>query len=68
MENLGKTLQKKLNIEILAINQTDGLKIETPDGWVLCRLSGTEPIARLYAESHSSQSAKILLESVKNIF
>ena len=62
------TLQSKLNIKVNTINQTDGLKIETPDGWVLCRLSGTEPIARLYAETHSTQSATLLLNSIKKLF
>jgi len=36
---------------VLAVRDTDGVKIYTPNAWVLARPSGTEPIAKLYAES-----------------
>ncbi|MDD4004802.1 MAG: hypothetical protein PHW69_06315, partial [Elusimicrobiaceae bacterium] len=36
---------------IVKIRDTDGVKVYTRNAWVLARLSGTEPIAKLYAES-----------------
>ena len=52
-----ESLENDFNITIKTINTSDGLKIETQDSWALCRLSGTEPIARIYSEStHKTQS------------
>jgi phosphomannomutase len=39
------------------VNDTDGLKIDFADGWVQLRLSNTEPIMRIYAESSSMEKA-----------
>lgn len=51
------TIKKKV-MEFIAgadseakIDNTDGLKFVYPDGWVLARPSGTEPIFRIYSES-----------------
>lgn len=43
-----------------AMNQdnTDGLKLNYEDGWVLIRPSGTEPIYRIYSESKDDTVAK----------
>ncbi len=41
---------------------TDGARVEYEDGWILIRPSGTEPIARIMAESKSEKKAKELLE------
>ncbi len=41
---------------------TDGARVEYEDGWILIRPSGTEPIARIMAESKSERRAKELLE------
>ncbi|HEV8050668.1 MAG TPA: phosphoglucosamine mutase [Thermoplasmata archaeon] len=40
----------------------DGVKGYFPDGWILIRPSGTEPICRVYAESRSKDAAKKLLD------
>lgn len=52
-------------------NLTDGARIEFEDGWLLIRPSGTEPIARIFAEAKSEKKAQELLEeglnSVKKI-
>lgn len=38
--------------KVLRQSRTDGLKLEfADDAWVLARLSGTEPVARFYAEA-----------------
>ena len=39
---------------------TDGLKLLFPNGWVLARASGTEPIFRVYAESREQAIAEEL--------
>lgn len=49
------------------VNRTDGVKYIFDDGsWILIRLSGTEPLARCYAEAHSEQELEVLLESGRN--
>ena len=53
---------------IHSINQIDGLKIifnET--SWVLIRLSGTEPVARIYSESLNQQEAVKNLNEAKSL-
>jgi phosphomannomutase/phosphoglucomutase len=42
------------------VDKTDGLKIYRPEGWVLIRMSGTEPIIRIFAESRTDGGAKEL--------
>ncbi|NJF25492.1 phosphoglucosamine mutase [Thermococcus sp. Bubb.Bath] len=44
------------------IDTTDGTKILFPDGWVLVRASGTEPIIRIFSEAKSEEKAKEYLE------
>jgi len=54
---------KLRQLRVGEINQTDGLKVILADGsWFLLRLSGTEPVARLYIESDSEGR----LEDLKN--
>ena len=51
-----KKIVKILKTEPYKKNLTDGIKLSLDDSsWIMVRLSGTEPIARIYAES-SSQS------------
>ena len=44
------------------INTSDGLRIDMEEEWVHLRLSNTEPIIRIYAESRSSGSSEALAE------
>jgi len=41
-------------------NHVDGARIDFEDGWLLIRPSGTEPIARIYAEGRSREKAEEL--------
>jgi phosphomannomutase/phosphoglucomutase len=51
-----KKIVKILKTEPYKKDLTDGIKLSLDDSsWIMVRLSGTEPIARIYAES-SSQS------------
>ncbi len=46
------------------INTVDGLKIDFAEGWVQLRQSNTEPIIRVYSESHDEATAKGLAEKI----
>ena len=48
------------------INTIDGIKIDFEEGWVHLRKSNTEPIVRIYAESHSQSQAESLINRVKS--
>ncbi len=57
-----KKLLEGLKAEFEDANFTDGARIDFEDGWLLIRPSGTEPIARIFAEARSEKRAKELLE------
>jgi phosphomannomutase len=60
----GKVLDKK----VTAVKDTDGYKFICEDGsWLMLRLSGTEPILRIYAEASSEAKALKILEFGKNL-
>jgi phosphomannomutase len=61
-------LLSKLNTKYAneQINTIDGLKIDMKDGWVHLRKSNTEPILRVYSESHSAQEADRLANMIIN--
>jgi alpha-D-glucose phosphate-specific phosphoglucomutase len=51
---------------VVKLNRTDGLKMILADeSWVLLRLSGTEPVARCYVETHSDEDLSRLTETAK---
>jgi len=53
-------------VPVVEINRADGLKLILQDGsWVLLRLSGTEPVARCYVESHSEGGLVELTETAR---
>lgn len=62
--------EDKLNAQfntLSTIDLTDGVKVILDNGdWVLMRLSGTEPIARIYAESNSPAHAEQLINHAKD--
>lgn len=49
------------------INESDGLKIDLPEGWVHLRKSNTEPIIRIYAEHRSVEQADELARQIMNM-
>ncbi len=56
------------DIPVADINKMDGVKISFEGGdWVLMRLSGTEPLARIYAESKSIEASQKLIEFAKQL-
>ncbi|MCM8793349.1 MAG: phosphoglucomutase/phosphomannomutase family protein [Candidatus Omnitrophica bacterium] len=51
-----------LNKKVIKIKDFDGVKfILADESWLLFRLSGTEPILRIYAEAHTQRFAENLL-------
>jgi phosphoglucomutase len=56
-----------LGRKVVSVDRTDGAKFVFEDGsWLLARLSGTEPLLRLYVEAESAKaSAKLTDEATK---
>ena len=56
-----------LGRKVVSVDRTDGAKFSFEDGsWMLLRLSGTEPLLRLYVEAESAAaSAKLTNEATK---
>ena len=54
-------------IKINQINTVDGVKLIGDAGWVAYRLSGTEPLLRIYSESDSQQSVDSLIDHVRTV-
>ena len=47
-----------------SVNTIDGLKMVLEDNsWVLCRISGTEQLVRVYAESDNLETLAKLMKS-----
>lgn len=55
-------LLEGLKKEFPEANFIDGARIEFEDGWILIRPSGTEPIARIFAEAKTKERAEKLIE------
>ena len=50
--------------QVREVNRVDGVKYIFDDGsWMLLRMSGTEPVVRCYAETHSRKDLEVLLET-----
>jgi phosphoglucomutase len=51
---------------VVKTDRTDGLKLVLEDGsWVLFRLSGTEPVCRLYTEAPTEERLEQLTEAAR---
>ncbi len=48
------------------INETDGLRIDFPDGWVHLRKSNTEPVIRIYSENRDLSKAESQADEIIN--
>ncbi len=52
--------------KVVRANRMDGLKlIFEDDTWILMRLSGTEPVCRIYCEGHSQAERDALMEMAR---
>jgi phosphomannomutase len=63
-----KPLKKVLDKDVVEVKDYDGYKFILKDrSWFMMRLSGTEPIVRVYAEAPSGKEALAMLEFGKHI-
>ena len=54
--------------KVVAVNGMDGMKLLLDDGsWILVRESGTEPVARVYAESKSQEESESLARAGRDL-
>ena len=60
--------RKLLGKNVIEIKSYDGIKfILEDDSWLLLRLSGTEPILRIYAEADSKEKVLGLIKTGKKL-
>ncbi len=50
-----------------AIDESDGVRIDLPQGWTQIRASNTEPIMRIVAEAPEAAAARALADEVRRI-
>jgi phosphomannomutase len=66
IEKLKQDVSKFDSQTVSKIDRTDGLKIIREDGsWALMRLSGTEPVVRVYCEASSRKELDRLAEAAR---
>ncbi|MDQ3744366.1 MAG: phosphoglucosamine mutase [Acidobacteriota bacterium] len=67
-DRVGRVL-KRVREEYAAWPQDlrDGVKVTTPEGWLLVRGSNTEPIIRLVAEAETETQARRMIEDLRGI-
>jgi phosphoglucomutase len=67
IKKVGVAASTLLGRKVVSVDRTDGAKFLFDDGsWMLLRLSGTEPLLRLYVEADSPKaSAKLAEEATK---
>jgi alpha-D-glucose phosphate-specific phosphoglucomutase len=65
-EKLGRDVREFSGRKVAETVRTDGLKLVLSDGsWVCYRLSGTEPVVRVYAEAGSQEELEKLSAAAK---
>ncbi len=52
---------------VIGSDRTDGWRFQIAEGWLLFRLSGTEPLLRIYTEVNAKSLVKPVLEAGKGI-
>jgi phosphomannomutase len=63
---LKKDYKQFLGRPVVRMDRTDGLQLEFDDGsWVLMRLSGTEPLLRVYTEAATMEASKKMGEQAR---
>jgi phosphomannomutase len=62
IHSLVQRIYEELEREKIESDQTDGIKVSWPDGWVHIRVSNTESLIRLIAEAETAPRAHELLD------
>jgi phosphomannomutase len=66
VERLKKEFKEFAGRKVKQVDRTDGLKLVFEDGsWVLMRLSGTEPLVRVYTEAGTLLASRRLAEETE---
>lgn len=65
--SLPKLKKRLLQLNPVAVNDIDGLKLTFNEGWCLVRPSGTEPRIRLTAEAKTEAAARWIYDSAREI-
>jgi len=66
VDQLKKDYKQFLGRRVARMDRTDGLQLEFDDGsWVLMRLSGTEPLLRVYTEASTMEASKKMGEQAR---
>ena len=60
-------IRRRLDGAYSRIDTTDGIRIETDNGWVLIRASGTEPVVRITADAADRTAADRLFERAREL-
>ena len=60
-------IYEELEREGMPFDQTDGIKVQRPDGWVHVRVSNTESKIRIIAESDTDARAQELLDWARDL-
>ncbi len=53
--------------EVESISAVDGVRLETPSGWVLIRPSGTEPIIRITVEGRTQEDVEKMMNQAQRL-
>lgn len=62
IHSLLQHMRDELESEKLVYDETDGIKVSWPDGWVHVRVSNTESLIRIIAESETAPRTRELLD------
>ena len=54
-------------MRVVSTDATDGRRFRFSRGWVMVRLSGTEPLVRIYAEAESEDAVEALVDGASEM-
>jgi phosphoglucosamine mutase len=66
-DDVMRAVESELRERYSLVDTTDGLRVQTEDGWFLVRPSGTEPLVRVTVECRSSEAVESLFEDVTGL-
>ena len=56
------------DIPVVNIDRCDGIRLDLQNGaWAVVRISGTEPLLRIYAEAHNTQNRDKIIQNLRQL-